>query len=496
MRKSALSGSHDLLPFTRWCYSEKRNRDFLWIALTGTVVQFAVFKLLYPFADFFGDSYSYIYAAAARLEINIWPIGYSWFLRAVHAMTHSDTILVALQYFFLESAALFFFFTFLYFFRPAGKTQNILFVFLFFNPLFLYLSNYVNSDPLFAALSLLWFSELIRIVLAPRPYLLLTQAILLFLAFTVRHNAMYYPVLTALAFALSRQSLRRKLVGSALGLALVVPFVFHERAAAYQMYGVKEFSPMTGWLLANNALYMRGHIAVNLADLPSPESRELDTLAADFFRRAAPDFDGYLTDYVANFFIRQPEAPLKRYVRHHYRPVDEYGGVATWGKASVIFADYGGWLMKHYPLAFARYFLLRNSGNYFLPPLEKLEVYNLGSTEVWPIARDWFDYPSVHIRMVSIEAQGMVLLLYPAFFLLVNLYCLAGGAWLAMNRHFRTGNSPFRRVWWLLIALLVINAGFSILATINVFRYQFFPMLIYFSFSLIMMESINKKYAL
>ncbi len=48
-----------------------------------------------------------------------------------------------------------------------------------------------------------------------------------------------------------------------------------------------------------------------------------------------------------------------------------------WGKASIIYGQYGKWLIKHYPVAFIRYFMLLNVKNYFLPPLEKLEIYNL-----------------------------------------------------------------------------------------------------------------------
>src|SRR6266540_7479840 len=85
--------------FFRFIWQEKRNRAFVWIMLAGTIVQFVIFKIMYPFADFFSDSYSYIFAAYANLDVSIWPIGYSKFFRVFHFVTHSDSALITFQYF-------------------------------------------------------------------------------------------------------------------------------------------------------------------------------------------------------------------------------------------------------------------------------------------------------------------------------------------------------------------------------------------------------------
>src|ERR1700761_9378405 len=58
----------------------RENKKSIVIMLIGMSVGFFIFKLCYPFPDFFSDSYSYIYAAEHHLDVNIWPIGYSWFL--------------------------------------------------------------------------------------------------------------------------------------------------------------------------------------------------------------------------------------------------------------------------------------------------------------------------------------------------------------------------------------------------------------------------------
>src|SRR5882757_2231359 len=109
--------------FIDFIIKNPRNRTFLLIALGGTVLQFIIFKILYPFPDFFSDSYSYIYAAQANLDVSIWPIGYSKFLAAFHMLTHSDTALIAFQYFFYELSALYFFFSLLYFYKPVKANE-------------------------------------------------------------------------------------------------------------------------------------------------------------------------------------------------------------------------------------------------------------------------------------------------------------------------------------------------------------------------------------
>jgi hypothetical protein len=461
----------------------KTNRIYLIIAAAGLILQFIIFKLLYPYADFFSDSYSYLYAAYANLDINIWPIGYSKFLMVFHKITSSDTALIGFQYFFLGIAALLFFYTILYFYNPAKSTIIILFIFLFFNPLTLYICNYVNSDSLFAALSLLWITQLIWIIHRPRLYQVFTHALLLYACFTVRNNAMYYPFISALAFVLSTQRIWIKATGIILGSALVLIFINNQRNAAYAITGKHQYSLFTGWQLANNALYMYKQIEVDSTQLPSEASRDLDHITKQFFKNTPPDMQDILSEYVANFFIRQSEAPLKQYYKQHFKPADRYNVAADWGKASIVFEEYGSYLIRHYPLAFARYYMLTNAKNYCLPPLEKLEVYNLGRDSVDPIAQYWFDYKSKKVTAVSATIQGKILFPFTPLFLVMNILfiiCIIA-------------KKPNNKILILITAFLAINFAFSVFATINVLRYQFFPMIVCFTFTLLLIEWMDNK---
>jgi len=463
------------------------------IAGIATILQFIIFKLLYPFADFFSDSYSYIYGAYANLDINIWPIGYSWFLRYFHFITHSDTAVVAFQYFFLILSSLIFFFTIRYFYRPARNSSNILYVFLFFNPLFLYISNYINSDPLFASLSLLWITQLLWIIHRPMIYQILTHGILLYLCFIVRNNAMIYPFISALAFLLSNHRRFVKVLGIAFGSLLVILFVNHQRNAAYKLIGQKEFSLFTGWQLANNALYARPYITIDSKALPDNNTRELDRIANDFYNRVHPQFNTYLSAYVANFFIREREAPLKVYFKQHFNPTSENEILRDWAKASVPFGEYGKYILYNYPRAYFKHFMLLNTKHYFLPPLEKLEVYNLGQDEVWKPAMEWFDYKSTKVESYSRTLQGTLLAPFPLFFLFVNVCVMGIMTLFLLRKHYRETTGAYTKSILVMFLLFLGNMAFTIFTTMNVLRYQFFPMVISFGLLILLSELIGIK---
>lgn len=464
-------------PYWSFIWKDKTNRRFLFLGIVLCLVQFGIFKILYPFPDFFGDSYSYIFAASAHLDVSLWPIGYSKFLEGFHTITHSDTAFVAFQYFFMQAAALHFHLTVLYFFKIEKNTKNILFLFLFVNPLSLYLCNTINSDALFAALSLLWLTQLIWIIQRPRPYQIIIQAILLFLCFTVRNNAYYYPAITFIAFSLSKQSWKIKLSGSLIPFLFIVPFIIHTERAAYKITGVRQYSLFTGWQLANNALYIYDRIQQDSLTLPTPESRELNRITLSFLKHVNQDeYRNLLQSYVGNFFIREPDAPLKKYFRNHFPHLhNEMALTAAWGKASAAFEPFGKSVIIQHPFAYTWYFIRPNILHYFLPPLSHLERYNYGTNEIDPIAKDWFEYPDVTVHCFSHSLQGF-LIIYAAFFLLFNLYFLR-----QFVLYIFTAQNTSDETWRIILTItsfLFLNFVFSIATTVNILRYQVTPMFI------------------
>lgn len=454
----------------------KDNRLYLVVAVVAAIIQIILFKLCYPYADFFSDSYSYIYAAATGTDVNIWPVGYSKFLWFFRQETTSDTALVAFQYLFLQAVTLYFFFTLLYFYAPSRPTANIIFGCLFFNPLMLYLSNYISSDALFLALSLLWVTQLCWMIHAPRIRQVFVQAFLIIALFTLRYNAMFYPLISALVFLLSRRPLVWKLTGIALPLVFIFLFVQHTRKVADVMTGTPQFSIFGGWQLANNALYMYPHITVT--GQPPAACREFDQLVQTYFRNI-PEEAKNVSPRDGAFYIKYPKAPLKQYAARYVDPQkDSTNGIYTWGAVAPIYGSYGKFLMLEHPIAFTRYFLLPNTVNYFLPPLEKLTVYNLGEDKVSNIAVRWFHYPGNTVKAISMNAQGIILLIFPALFLSLNFFfCWTLVIWLRT----RKPDPVFNNALLIITVFLIANAAFSILASPIVFRYLVLPMLLCFS---------------
>jgi hypothetical protein len=482
------------MSFLQFTWKDQVNRGYLLLGIGISIVSFIAFKLLYPYPDFFSDSYSYIFAASANLNISIWPIGYSKFLSVFHALTHSDTVLVAFQYFFIQFSALYLYFTVLYFFNTSKWTENVLFIFLFVNPLTLYLANTINSDALFGSLSLIWITGLIWIIQRPRTSQLFTQAILLFLCFSIRNNAYYYPLVAAITFLLSKQMLWRKIVGILLPFVLLLPFIMFTQNASYKLTGTKQFSLFTGWQLANNALYIYDQINVDSITLPTKEAKELNRISIEFFKHIKTDiYRDYLESYVGNFFIRQPEAPLKEYYRRHYTAKDELSNVITWAKASAAFEPFGKSILVHHPIAYIRYFVYPNSWHYFVPPLSHLEQYNYGENTIDPIGQHWFDYREPKIHVFSYSFQGTLLMIYQAFFLLINLYYLWYLIGFIARKGFIVKGLDHLSVHKLIAGYFLLNLGFSLIATTNILRYQFVPMIVILAFALILSDVLSMQ---
>jgi len=472
-------------------YLYVENKIYSLLILTLVVAQFILFKLLYPFPDFFSDSYSYISAAWQHKDVNIWPIGYSKFLLAFHWFTHSAVALNFFQYLFMEVSALYFYHTIVYFFPTGKNSRTILCLFLFFNPLNLYLANYVSSDAIFIALSLVWLTQMIWIIHRPRPYQILVQALVFFIAFTFRYNALYYPLIAALAFFLSRQSIWQKVIGVVSGPLLVIPFIIFSSNAAKQLTGTAQFPPILGgWQWGNNALYMRGFIEEDSTTFPTPETTELDRIARQYFSQPSRPQD-QLSSYVANFFIRQPEAPLKQYMEKKYKGSKEYGSVEQWGRVAPVFEQYGKFLIKRHPLAYARHYLLVNTKNYFFPPLEKLEIYNLGLDEIWPIGAYWFDYHSLKITSFSKGFQGILLFMYTALFAILNLFFTFALLLFLRRKVWKKTDRLFDYTLLTIVAFLLLNFGFSIFANIIVIRYQIFPMIVLLAFFMLLADYLE-----
>jgi len=324
--------------------------------------------------------------------------------------------------------------------------------------------------------------------------MILTQAILLLILFTLRYNALYYPLIAGLAFILSKQKWVFKLGGVALGCILVGISILYTSNKMQEQTGHIQFSAFGGWQLANNALYMYQHIPPQdrkpipqkFIKLESMVEQHFDTLSRVHFTHE---------DSVYTFFyLWSNKGPLLQYMMRKWEKDFSTPYFKKWASVAPLYTEYGLYLIKKYPISFTKYFLLSNSLKFALPPIEFIGVYNMGKDTVGKLAKDWFNYKSQQVannRSIE-EAKIKHAQIYPVICSIVNVFfiiCLSG---LVIFNGFNINKNPITRFVILILFLWVLNMLFSVFASPVVLRYQIFPMLISFSTGLIVIETIYK----
>jgi hypothetical protein len=476
--------------FSRFLFKNADNKRYLDMGFAATIMLFVIFKLCYPFADYFNDSYTYINAARHHHAMSVRPIGYSRFLEGVHLLTTSDTVVIFIQYLAIQAGTLFLFFTIRYFF-PLPKTfSHILFAILLFNPVTLYISNYISSDALFVGLSLFWFCLLIWIINRPRWIQLAPLAGLLYIIFTLRYAALYLPAIALLALLFSKRSWLFTITGAVVTVLPLFLEMQRVKQVTKKETGTAIFSAFGGWMSVNNALHMFPYIDVSDKDLPSADCRSFNKMVKQYFDTLPVAERPY--PHVRVNYLWGSHTPMKAYM-HTIEEQKDLDYFSAWHAAAPVFAQFSNHLVIKHPAAFARYFLWPNTKEYCLPPLESLLSYNEERDLVDSSAIKWFRYKSDRVGCLNKTIQGTLLQPIPYWFLLVNIvFC--GTLLTVLVRAKRFALSPaLLRTLLLAGGFWLINFCFSIYAAPVVFRFQLFPMIIYTTFSLLLINQLLKK---
>jgi hypothetical protein len=474
------------------------HRKYAWLALGISVTVLLVFKLLYPYPSLVYDSYFYVQAAVFDWPVNAWPIGYSRFLRLFGLFSHSPLFFVCVQYLLLELSCLFFFFTWRFFFRPGKIVMAVMFALLFLNPLLLITCNYLQSDALFISLSILWVSQLCWIICRPRPYMIVTHAILLALAFTVRYNALYYPLIGALAFLISRQPLRLKLAGIGLPLILIASFVAYTAAQVGAITGEKQFSPMGGWKLANNAVYVYAHITPVKKERVPARLWPLDSVIRKYFLKPCEDDPSGLDkmDFAyGGYYTFVPCSPLVLYMRKVYGVEEDHINTKGWMAVGSVYQEYGTWFMRQYPGAFVQHFVAPNLFRYLKPVPEIFEEkgsFHLDERFGGGVVEQWLGLHTLSVSQSRINLWLSVLRPFPALFSIVHLLFVLGMTGFTLSGGFRNVKKPFSVCLLMVAVLWLVDLVFSLSSSGIVLRYEIFMIIVESSFGLYFLEYAYK----
>ncbi|HLZ86756.1 MAG TPA: hypothetical protein VKQ52_05945 [Puia sp.] len=469
--------------------------SWLAVVLPVMVLEWIVFKCCYPYADYFTDSYTYIQAAVQQDAISYRPIGYSLFLRLVHLVSASDTLVVTLQYLVVQGASLGLVLSLRRWCGIGERTVAVLMGFLVLNPLIPYVCNYISSDALFIGLSLIWLTVLMGLLRERGWWRLGLQVALLFLIFHLRYVALFYPAVAALMVLLARRGWVFSVVGVVASVGIVMAGTFLIKRVTKRETGADLFSAFSGWQIANNALNLYPHVPVDTTGLPSAECRELAMDVQRYFQEAArvrkvvdtaeptigaaerEEYPSATTEYM---WVRS--SPLHRYLRD-YRRRNKLSYFDAWNRVGVLYTQYGYFVVRKHPMAFVRWYGWPSAKSFFVSGLDVFAVYNGGSDSVDEVAKDWFHYKSRITTVCSSTGQAKLLAPMPWIYLFLNV-AFVGTALLFLPSKARRMRDPvFTGSFQVASAFLLANACFCIFASPSVFRYQVLPMIVLFVFT-------------
>ena len=479
--------------FKAWLLGSRQHRIILWLIAIALVVQWGIFKYLYPYANFIhGDSFVYIQTAYDNLDINTYLAGYSRLLRLFSVFSKSDLALTSFQYLLVQGSSLFLLATIFYFYQPNKWVQLVLLSFMVLNPLFLHMANLVSSDVYFLALSLVWFALLLWIIHRPFKGLILWHTAILFIAFTVRYNALIYPFIAVLAFWMAPLPLRKKWIGITAPVLLVGLFVLNTGFKYKKLTGQWQYSPFSGWQMANNAMYAYRYVdSADRKPVP-PRFKQLDNMIRTYFDTTRDVKKNPIEAMQAStVYMWTRHLTLYKYRELHFTKDTTASELKRWAMMGPFYKDYGNFIIKQYPWHFARYFMWPNTIKYYAPPIEFLNVYNSGVDSVTEVARVWFEYPKRKLKIRTSTPTVYILEFYPILTGIINVVMLLSLICFALLDGFRQ-NTLFRKGMLLAATVWLLNAAFSIFASSIALRFQAFPILLTTLFTIVLLNRIWK----
>ncbi len=194
----------------------------------------------------------------------------------------------------------------------------------------------------------------------------------------------------------------------------------------------------------------------------------------------------------STMYMWDPRSPLNTFLQdQHKKDSLVRHNLKYWASIAPLYADYGSYLIHHYPKTFFTYYLWPNAIKYYTPPGEFLDEYNMGRDTVSAIAKSWFNYKTNKVRTAFKDLNIGTLQFMPILSGIMNVIFLLGIISLyALKGIIR--QSVWGGTLLLAISLWIINFGFSVFASPITLRYQLFSILVFSSFAFLLIDSIYK----
>jgi hypothetical protein len=462
-----------------WLQGDTEMRNLIRFCTALILIQFIVFKIMYPLPNFMPpDSYSYIDAARQNLTINTWAIGYSKFLRLISSLTTSSNFLVWVQYLLLEASILYLLFTFRYFMNLNKWWFRLILFLSILNPLIPHISNFISSDALFTSLSLIWFTQLIWVLAKPTQWLIIFHAIVLSIVFTIRFNALYYPLISILVILQSRVKIYSKLVGIMLIVIFISGFVGRSTFEYLEQTRTFQYSSFGGWQLAANALYGYAYSSLDSSQTVPQEFRglqEVVNLHMDSIRHLPlskrPDKD------VAIYYLWDINSPLIVYLNKRWGKDTTTPYFQKWVSMAPLYASYGGYTIIHHPIPFIKHYIWPNFIKFYAPPTGFMSHYSSGNQYVEPVVSRWFRWKDNKVYNRFQDPNIEIVRIFPCLYAILNIIFLSSLIILLGLRIFQKENKSAKIIFRLAAFVWLIQLLFSVFAAPIELRYQLFSLI-------------------
>ena len=351
--------------FWRFLVSRAQWTDWLTVLLS-CVAGYVFIRVCYPCPATYSDSFSYVAAAESDTFSIYRPFGYSAFLQAIHWLSSTWQAVIVVQ-FLVYALSVGLFVLALKRYYPLKRTwlRLLLEAVVTLSPVSVYMLNALMSDALFCSLIFVMLAMLLVVIndhswVAAGVYLAAFFGCLF-----VRYSAMFFPFafVPVLLFA---EKPALKWTTAVLTGVLFLLFYRNICSNMQEVVHKRQFSTgFDGWQLANNGM----HVLPFIEDEQMPDDKRLRELH-EFSRLR---FNGQIlqkTDSgrkVTAAFLWQQDLPLKQYTFYTMQKTRTPYPVAWARLGGGLFADYGKWLILHYPSEFWKHYLMPNIGSAFWP---------------------------------------------------------------------------------------------------------------------------------
>lgn len=440
----------------------KNQKKLLTVALLTSTVLFLLLQFLFPHPDFFFDSFSYVKDAATHTGFGYRPQGYPDFLYFIHNNISARAgAVVFIQYLLFFLSSIFCLLSCDYLFGIPTKLRYFVLLLVIANPMLLFQSNLISSDSLFCSLTVFWFTSLVWIIKKPNWATLVLQALLLVTCLYVRYVALFFPLVTAGVFLVSRIKIAYKISGIALSLLLVYSYVNWQENKIEGMFKVRVFSGFSGWQIANNALCYYKKIDIKEKNLPDNETRIINRIV-----KARID-NVYEDGGVGTQYMWDKRSPLRLYLRSRAKYEGEVY-YPEWLQSSYDIGRYGWALVKHDPMAYVQYFILPNYKYFLIPDPEILADYNCFYLPIPPECKAWFGFDFDELSCNVPGLQKYVMAGFPYISLVLNLLNMAVVIFflLCNSKRWKSMNTSVRNLF---IAWGLFYFGFMLFSTFSAF---------------------------